>query len=106
MDRAASRQSRAGSVANSRSPSTYSATASSSAALLGRWLYSDMAPVPSSAASRRMETALIPSRSISSTAVRTIRSRLSELPTRPPDDLDDVHRTCHGGLTRTAYVHG
>src|SRR5436190_5697788 len=81
-----------------------SATASSNAALFGTWLYNDMAPVPSSAARRRMDTAFAPSRSISCTAVRTIRSRLSGLPMFTSSGLDDVHRTCDRGHISTVYV--
>src|SRR2546430_5012587 len=77
MERAASRQSAAGSAANSMSAMMCSATASSSAALFGTWLYSDITPAPSSAASRRIDAAAAPSRSIRLSAVRTMSSRLS-----------------------------
>src|SRR5690349_11319615 len=54
-----------------------SAARSTSTALFGTWLYSDIVPAPSSEASRRIETASTPSRSISRTAASTMRSRVN-----------------------------
>src|SRR5687767_3874029 len=54
-----------------------SAARSTSTALFGTWLYSDIVPAPSSAARRRIETASTPSHSINLTAASTMRARVS-----------------------------
>jgi hypothetical protein len=71
------RQRGGGGTGSWASPNTASAISRTSWSLPGTWRYSDMTPTPSSAATRRIESAVSPSVSAIAMAAWMMRSRVS-----------------------------